>query len=99
MLLLVAITVGVGKHNGDKRMALELEILYPNAFLRKEMSLLKPNLLVSKLIINCNSVNFLCLVSLSLPFKMHTIRSLMLLSSALKCNGSGRSFFCLIECV
>ena len=28
------------------------------------MSLLKPILLVSKLIINCNSVSFLCLVSL-----------------------------------
>ena len=34
------------------------------------MSLLKPNLFVSKLIINCNSVSFLCLVSLKLPFKM-----------------------------
>ena len=63
------------------------------------MSLFKPNLLVSKLIINCNSVSFLCLVSLKLPFKMQTIKSLMLRSSALKCNGSGTSSFCLIECV
>ena len=54
---------------------------------------------VSKLIINCSSVSFLCLVSLKLPFKMQTLRSLMSWSSALKCNGSGRSFFCLIECV
>ena len=38
------------------------------------MSLLKPNLLVSKLIRNCNSVSFLCLVSLKLPFKMQTLR-------------------------
>ena len=42
------------------------------------MSLLKPDLFVSKLIINCNSVSFLCLVSLKLPFKMQTLRSLML---------------------
>ena len=34
------------------------------------MSLLKSNLLVSKLIMNCSSVSFLCLLSLKLPFKM-----------------------------
>ena len=41
-------------------MALELEIfnLKVSYLLRKEISLLRPNLFVSKLIINCNSVNF-----------------------------------------
>ena len=68
-------------------------------FTEKKNILLKPNLFVSKLIINCNSDSFLCLVSLKLLFKMQTLRSLMLWSSALKCNRSGRSFFCLIECV
>ena len=63
------------------------------------MSLLKPNLLVSKLIMNCSSVSFMCLVSLKLPFKMQTLRSLMLGPSALKCNGRGRISLCLIECV
>ena len=41
-------------------------------------------------------VSFLCLVSLELPLKMQTLRSLMLWLSALKCNGRGRSFFNLI---
>ena len=36
------------------------------------------NLLVSKLMINCSSVSFLCLVSLKFPFKMQTFKSLML---------------------
>ena len=36
----------------------------------KDISLLKPNLLVSKLMINCNSVSFLRLESLKLPFKI-----------------------------
>ena len=39
--------------------------------LRKEMSLLRPNLLVSKLLMNCGSVSFLCLVFLKLPFKIY----------------------------
>ena len=96
----MGINVGVGKHNGEKRMTLELEMLnlQVSYLLRKEVSLLKSNVLVSKLIINCSSVSFLCLVSLKLPFKMQTLRSLMLSPSALKCNGRGRSFFCLIEC-
>ena len=63
------------------------------------MSSLTPNLLVSKLIMNCSCVSFMCLVSLKLPFKMQTLKSLMLWPSALECSGSGRSFFCLIECV
>ena len=33
------------------------------------MSLLKPNLLVSKLIMNCNSVSFLCLVSFEIALQ------------------------------
>ena len=37
---------------------------------------MKPNLFVSKLIINCNSVSFLCLVFLKLPFKMQTLNKL-----------------------
>ena len=36
---------------------------------------------------------------MKLPFKMQTLKSLMLCPSALKCNGSGRGVFCLIECV
>ena len=42
------------------------------------MSLLRPNLLVSKLIVNCSAVDFLCLVSFKLPFNMQTLRSFML---------------------
>ena len=42
------------------------------------MSLLKPNILVSKLIMIFSCVSFVCLVSLKLPFKMQTLRSLML---------------------
>ena len=57
------------------------------------MSLLKPNLLVSKLMMNCCSASFLCLLSLQ------ALKSLMLWSSALKYNGRGRSTYCLIECV
>ena len=37
------------------------------------MSLLKSNLLVSKLIMNCSSVSLLCLISLKLSFKMQTV--------------------------
>ena len=40
------------------------------------MSLLKPNLLVSKLIMNCSSVSFLCLVSLKLPFKIANVMAI-----------------------
>ena len=63
------------------------------------MSLLGTNLLVSKLIMNCSSVSFLCLVSMKLPIKMQTLRSLMLWPSALTCYCGGKSLFCLIECV
>ena len=63
------------------------------------MSLLRPNLLASNFIMNCSSVSFLCLVSLKLPFKMQTLRSLMLWPSALKLNARGRCVFCLIECM
>ena len=59
----------------------------------------KPNLLDSRCIMNCNSISFLSLVSLKLPFKMQCLRFLMLRPSALKCNGRVRSFLCLIECV
>ena len=44
----VAITVGVGTYN------------VASYLLKNEMSLLKPSLLVSKLIMNCSSVSFLC---------------------------------------
>ena len=79
----MAMTAGAGKYNGEKRMAMELEIFKPIFFkvsylLSKEISSLKPNLFVSKLIINCNFLTFLCLVSLKLPFKMQSLRSLML---------------------
>ena len=57
------------------------------------MSLLRPNLLVSKLIMNCSSLSFLCLVSLKLLFKMHALCSFMLWLSALKCNGKCRRMF------
>ena len=63
------------------------------------MSLIKSVLLVPKLIMNCSSVSFLYLVSFKFPFRMQTLRSLMLWPSALKYNGRGRSFFCFIECV
>ena len=44
------------------------------------MSLLKPNLLLTKLIMNCCSICFMCLVSLKLPFTMHVITSFPALS-------------------
>ena len=47
------------------------------------MFLVRPNVLVSKIIMNCNSVSFQCIVSLKSPFKMQTLRSLMLWPSAL----------------
>ena len=46
--------------------------------LGKDMSLTRLNLLVSKLIMNCSSVSFLCLVTLKLPFKMLTIKGNLL---------------------
>ena len=55
-----------------KRLCLEVSYL-----LRMESSWFKPNLLVSKLIMNCTSVSFLYLLSLKLPFKMQALISLM----------------------
>ena len=97
----VAVTVGVERYDGVNKIMRELEIFYLYFFLisyllRKELSLLRTNLLASKLIKNCSSVSFLCLVSLKLPFKMQILRSLILWPSALKCDRRGRSFFCLI---
>ena len=48
-----------------------LNVSYP---LRKEMSLSRSNLSVSKLMMNCSSVSFLCFVTLKLPFKMQSLR-------------------------
>ena len=67
--------------------------------LRKEMSLLRQNSSVSKLIMNCSSVSCPCLVFFKLPFKTQTLRLLMMWPSALKCNGRGRKIFSLIVCV
>ena len=76
----------------------DMQLLYLKELylLRKEMSLLRPNLSVSKLIMNCSSVSFLCLVYMTLPFNMQALRSLMW---PLKCNGSGGSIDSLVVCV
>ena len=74
-------------------------MLESNIFAEERNVFIKTKLIGFKINKNCNSVSFLCLVSFKLPFKMQILRSLMLSSSALKCNGRGKNFYCLIECV
>ena len=79
--------MGVEKHSDENIVKLDdiqplcLKVSY---LTRKEMSLLKPNLLVSRLTMNGSSVSFQCFVSLKLPFRMLTLTSLMLWPFALK---------------
>ena len=93
-------TAGVGKYICEKRMALELEIFNLNVsyLLRKEISLLRPNLFVSKLIINCNSVNFLfSIFEIALQNANFDIVNVVII--CIEMQWQRRSIICLIECV
>ena len=93
-------TASAGKYNCEKRMALELEIfnLKVSYLLRKDISLLRPNLFVSKLIINCNSVNFLfSIFEIALQNANFDIVNFVII--CIEMQWQRRSIFCLIECV
>ena len=65
--------------------------------LRNEMSLLRLNLLASRLRMNCSSVSFSFGVFES-SFQDANFEIVNHLAICIKCNDRGRSFLCLIEC-
>ena len=63
------------------------------------MSLLKPNILVSKLTRNCSAVCFLVPCIFEIAIQHETFDIVIMSPSALRRNGSQRRFFRMIDCV